>query len=101
MRLYHYLHSQGILKRQNGRVPGALTVSVIDCRDGLYLLLFARRYAKAIPFGQGDNLLLLIAEHSFRTLRVVNASVHFMTGDHQTIADQVAGFYFNHSQEEL
>jgi len=99
MRLYHYLHSQGVLKRQNGRTPGALTVGIVDCRDGLYLLLFARRYAKAIPFDQGDNLLPLIAEHSFRTLRVVNVCVRFIAGDHQAVADQIAGFYFTQEQE--
>jgi hypothetical protein len=99
MHIYHYSYSEGVLKRQNGRVPGALTVNVVSCRDGLYMLLIAKRYVKALPIKQGDNLLPLISEHSFRTLRVVNVSIHAMSGDYQAIADQVAGLYFTQEQE--
>ena len=99
MHIYHYSYSEGVLKRQNGRAPGALTVSVIDCRDGLYMLLIAKRYVKALPIKQGDNLLPLIAQNSFTSLRILSVNIHAMSGDHQAIADQAAQFYFTQEQE--
>jgi hypothetical protein len=99
MHLYHYLYSQGVLKRQNGRAPGVLTVNVVSCRDGLYLMIAAKQYVKVLAIEHGNNLLPLIAKHSFTTLRVLSVSVHAMSGDHQAIADQTAQFYFTQEQE--
>jgi len=95
--VFHYSNN-GVVKRQDSRHQATLTVLVTSARDGLYLVMVAKGYAKGVPINVGEDILNHLAS-AFVHRRMKRAYVQLLTGDAQAIADQIAGLYY--SQEEL